>query len=212
MIVCGIDEAGRGSFVGPMAIAGVAVDERDLGTLRDAGVRDSKTLSPHVRERLCHTILENSISHTVRRVRPRTIDNSVVLHGLSDLEIDRMAGIIRDVRADAYYVDSCYADADLFGRRLAEASGRSGVRARTKADSIYTVVAAASILAKVARDRSVSRIRLHHPVGSGYPGDAKTAAYVRGIYRSTGAFPGFARRSWYTACRIAGDERLRVAV
>lgn len=212
MIVCGIDEAGRGSFVGPMTIAGVAIDDTKLGALREAGVRDSKTLSPQARERLHDTILENCTSYVVRRVRPHTIDNSVVFHGLSDLELHRMAGIVRTVRADAYYVDSCYADADLFGSKLADMSGSRSVHAYTKADSKYTVVAAASILAKVARDRSISYIRRHHPVGSGYPGDAKTAAYVRDIYRTTGRFPDFARRSWYTACRIAGDDRLRVAV
>lgn len=208
MIVCGIDEAGRGSFVGPMAIAGVTVDERRLHVLEEAGVRDSKLLSPRTREKLHKVILENAVSHVVRRVRPRTIDNSVVFHGLSDLEIDRMAGIIRDVMADTYYVDSCYADAGLFGSMLAEKSGNPHVRAYTKADSRYTVVAAASILAKVARDRSIAQIRRRHSVGSGYPGDKKTAAYLRDVYRATGQFPDFARRSWYTACRIAGDERL----
>lgn len=210
MIVCGIDEAGRGSFVGPMAIAGVALDERDLDTLQEAGVRDSKMLSPQARERLHHTILEYAKDYTVRRVRPRTIDNSVVLHGLSDLEIDRMAGIVRSIQADTYYVDSCYADAELFGRTLSEASGNSHILARTKADSLYTVVAAASILAKVARDRSISRIRKRHPVGSGYPGDTKTSGYLQKMYLSTGSFPDFARRSWYTACRIAGDDRLSI--
>ena len=212
MIVCGIDEAGRGSFVGPMAIAGVAVDDARLDMLQKAGVRDSKTLSPQARGRLHDTILENCTAYVVRRVRPQTIDNSVVFHGLSDLELHRMAGIIRTIRADTYYVDSCYADAELFGRRLAEMAGSRGVHSHTKADSKYTVVAAASILAKVARDRSISYIRRRHPVGSGYPGDAKTAAYVRDVYHATGKFPDFARRSWYTACRIAGDDRLRVIV
>ena len=212
MIVCGIDEAGRGSFVGPMAIAGVAIDERSLGALREAGIRDSKTLSPQVRERLYHIILANCTAHAIKRVRPHTIDNSVVFHRLSDLEMHRMADIIRTVQADAYYVDSCYADAGLFERRLADMSGSQSVHAYTKADSRYTVVAAASILAKVSRDRSVSRIRRYHPVGNGYPGDTKTAAYVQKIYHSTGKFPSFVRQSWYTACRIVGDERLRVTI
>lgn len=210
MIVCGIDEAGRGSFVGPMAIAGVALDESRLYKLDEAGVRDSKLLSPRARARLYDIILENSTSCMVRRVRPRTIDNSVVFHGLSTLEMDRMAYIIRHIRADTYYVDSCYADADLFGSMLAKKSGNPHVCAYTKAELRYTVVAAASILAKVARDRSIQHIRRHHPVGSGYPGDKKTAAYIGTVYRATGKFPKFTRSSWYTACRIAGDERLAI--
>lgn len=209
MIVCGVDEAGRGSFVGPLVIAGVAVDESRLPVLEEAGVRDSKVLTPHARTRLCRTILENATDHVVRRIRPRTIDNSVVFHGLSDLELDRMAGIVSEIRADAYYVDSCYADAALFGERIAKLSGNSNIRSHTKADSRFTVVSAASILAKVARDRSVSNIRRTHPVGSGYPSDPRVAECVGRIYRATGSFPDFARRSWYTACRIAGEQRVR---
>ena len=210
LIICGIDEAGRGSFVGPLAIAGVCIHEEDIHILQDAGVRDSKRLSPYARQRLYNTILDVSTSHTIRRIYPRTIDNSVVFHGLTDLEMKRMADIIRNTYADIYYVDSCYQDAGLFGKRLSKMSGNRCIKSYTKADSLYTVVAAASILAKVARDRSISHIRRHHPVGNGYPGDTKTSAYVRDIYASTGEFPRFARKSWYTACRIAGDERLRV--
>lgn len=207
MIVCGVDEAGRGSFVGPLVIAGVAVEESSLPALERAGVRDSKTLTPRARSRLYRVILENSVAHLIRRIRPRTIDNSVLFHGLSDLELDRMAGIVSSIRADAYYVDSCYADEALFGARLAAISGGHPIHSHTRADSRFTVVAAASILAKVARDRSVSNIRRRHPVGSGYPSDSRAAECVGGIYRATGAFPDFARRSWLTACRIAGDQR-----
>ena len=207
MIVCGIDEAGRGSFVGPMAIAGVAIDDAKLDMLREAGVRDSKVLSPHARGRLHDTILKSCASYVVIRVRPQTIDNSVVFHGLSDLELHRMARIIRSVRADAYYVDSCYADADLFGSRLADMSGSRSVHSYIKADSKYTVVAAASILAKVARDRSISYIRRRHPVGSGYPSDSKTIQYVRDVYLSTGTVLPFVRKSWSTAHRVLGDQR-----
>lgn len=207
MIVCGVDEAGRGSFVGPLVIAGVAVEESRLPALERVGVRDSKTLTPRARSRLYRVILENSVAHVIRRIRPRTIDNSVLFHGLSDLELDRMAGIVSSIRADAYYVDSCYADEALFGERLATISGGHPIHSHTRADSRFTVVAAASILAKVARDRSVSNIRRSHPVGSGYPSDSRVAECVGSIYRTTGTFPDFARRSWLTACRIAGDQR-----
>lgn len=202
-----MDEAGRGSFVGPMVIAGVALDRAGLRVLDDAGVRDSKTLTPRARDRLYHTILDNSTAHAVRYVRPKTIDNSVVSHGLSDLELRRMAGIVSRIDADAYYVDSCYADAGRFGRELARMSRNENIHSYTKADSRFTVVAAASILAKVCRDRSISRICRNHQVGSGYPGDSRTAECVGRIYHSTGTFPDFARKSWYTACRIAGDQR-----
>ncbi len=208
MIACGIDEAGRGSFIGPLVIAGVAIEETSLPYLYEEGVRDSKVLSPRTRMRLYDTILNVATGYVIKRVRPRTIDNSVLFHGLADLEMERMAAIMAHIFADIYYVDSCYADASLFERRLSRLAGDKRVRAYTKADSQFTVVAAASILAKVSRDKSISSIRRTHHVGSGYPSDSRAADCVAQIYHTTGMFPDFARRSWYTACRIAGDERM----
>lgn len=207
MIVCGIDEAGRGSFIGPMVIAGVAIQEFDLPYLEKCGVRDSKLLTPHKREQLYNTILEHATGYVITRVQPNTIDNSVLFHALTDLEMKRMAKIITVIEAGRYYVDSCYADEELFGRRLAMLSGCSTIHSHSKADARFTVVAAASILAKVARDRSVSNIRRRYPVGSGYPGDKRSSLSVARLYKETGVFPSFVRKSWYTACRIAGDQR-----
>lgn len=209
MIVCGIDEAGRGSFVGPMAIAGVAIRKSDVSHLEAEGVQDSKTLTADIRERLYRIILDCAVDYAICWVYPRTIDNSVLFHGLADLELDRMAKIISKVRADRYYVDSCYADEKLFGHKLAALSGCSSIHSHVRADSRFTVVAAASILAKVSRDRSISHIQRQHPVGSGYPSDSTVREYVSGIYQKTGVFPAFVRQSWYTACRIAGEQRAK---
>ena len=208
MIVCGIDEAGRGSFVGPMVIAGVAVEYSSVSYLHEEGVRDSKILSPKFREKLYHTILDVATDNIVQKICPQTIDNSVLFHGLADLELKKMAHIISDMHADEYYVDSCYANASLFEGKLYEHTVDRTIHSHTKADSKFTVVAAASIVAKVVRDRAVANIRRVHPVGSGYPSDSRAAECVSRIYHSTGMFPSFARRSWYTACRIAGDQRI----
>lgn len=207
VILCGIDEAGRGSFIGPMAIAGVTIKESDVPYLDSEGVQDSKVLTPDTRRRLYHTILDCALDCIIYRIYPRIIDNSVLFHGLADLELDRMAKIVSRVQADRYYVDSCYADQDLFGRKLSALSGSDSIHSHVRADSQFTVVAAASILAKVSRDRSVSQIQRHHPVGSGYPSDATVCEYVGMIYQKTGMFPAFVRQSWYTACRIAGRQR-----
>lgn len=207
MIICGIDEAGRGSFIGPLVVAGVAIPDSSIDTLHKAGVRNSKILTPDTRNRLYDTILEHSVSWAVRRCRPRTIDNSVLFHGLTDLEIDKMADIIRHVRADEYYVDSCYANAAQFGNKLAKITKNTHIHSHTKADSRFVVVAAASIIAKVTRDRSIRNIQKNHPVGSGYPSDSKTIQYVRDVYLSTGTVLPFVRKSWSTAHRVLGDQR-----
>ena len=49
MIICGVDDAGRGSMVGPLVIAGVTIDKKNLKKLKSIGVQDSKKLSPKTR-------------------------------------------------------------------------------------------------------------------------------------------------------------------
>lgn len=207
MIVCGIDEAGRGSFIGPMVIAGVAIDESNLDMLHQAGVKDSKMLTAGARRSLYSMILEHSVSHVVRRCHPNTIDNSVLFHGLTDLEITKMTDIIRCTPADAYYVDSCYSDAALFGKRLQDLTQNTHIHSHIDADVKFVVVAAASIIAKVLRDRAIQRIQKSHPVGSGYPADTETVRYVREIYLATGKMPLFVRKSWSTMRRVHMDQR-----
>ena len=52
MQICGIDDAGRGSMLGPLVIAGISLDKRKLRKLSSLGVKDSKKLSPKLREQL----------------------------------------------------------------------------------------------------------------------------------------------------------------
>jgi ribonuclease HII len=49
MQICGIDEAGRGSMLGPLVIAGISLDKKNLRKLSSLGVKDSKKLSPKLR-------------------------------------------------------------------------------------------------------------------------------------------------------------------
>jgi len=50
--VCGVDEAGRGSLVGPLVIAGVSINRSKIRKLKSMGIRDSKKLTPSQREKL----------------------------------------------------------------------------------------------------------------------------------------------------------------
>ena len=66
MLMSGVDEAGRGSVIGPLVIAGVSLEEKDLPKLVDLGVKDSKLLSPQRREELAVQIRELALNcHTV---------------------------------------------------------------------------------------------------------------------------------------------------
>ena len=58
MQICGVDEAGRGSVLGPLVVAGITISKSKINILKKLGVRDSKKLSPAVREHLYKKIIE----------------------------------------------------------------------------------------------------------------------------------------------------------
>jgi ribonuclease HII len=66
-------------------------------------------------------------------------------------------------------------------------------------------VSAASILAKVTRDRAIANLAKKHPVGSGYPSDSKTVSFVRDWFLKNGKLPDFVRKSWAPAKLIASQ-------
>ena len=80
MIICGVDDAGRGSMVGPLVIAGVRIDKKNLKKLKSIGVQDSKKLSPKTREILYKKIIEIVDEYYVVRISPKTIDANVFKH------------------------------------------------------------------------------------------------------------------------------------
>ena len=57
MLVCGVDDAGRGSVLGPLVIAGISIEKNKIKQLVKIGVKDSKQLSPQSREKLYKQIL-----------------------------------------------------------------------------------------------------------------------------------------------------------
>ncbi|ABK77192.1 ribonuclease HII [Cenarchaeum symbiosum A] len=198
MLVCGVDEAGRGSLVGPLVIAGVAIKRNRMRELKSMGVRDSKKLTRKARESLYPEIVNMADSYHISRVPPGVVDRSVGRHMLNDLEARYMARVITRLGHGTTYVDSCDVNPRRFGGRVSEMSGRT-VRSYHRADDRFVIVSAASILAKVARDRSIERLRKSHDVGSGYPSDRRTVGFVRGYYNKNGAMPPFVRRSWRPA-------------
>lgn len=210
MIVAGIDEAGRGPVVGPMVIACVAVEESAVEALVAAGARDSKKLSAKRRTATAEALRAiPGIRIEEEIVTPPEIDEAVRDRAmtLNGLEISRMARLIDRVRPDLVTVDLVGASAERLQislLRLLDFPVR--VVAAAKAEDLYPATAAASIIAKTRRDALVAAIDDAYsarfgPVGSGYPGDPKTIAFVRAAGRSV---EGIVRRSWGSACLEAG--------
>ena len=94
MQVCGVDEAGRGSMLGPLVIAGISISKSKVNLLKKQGIRDSKKLSPRARERLYKKIINIVDDYYVVKIPPRIIDKSVSNHSLNHLEAKYMAKVI----------------------------------------------------------------------------------------------------------------------
>ena len=205
MYVCGIDDAGRGSMLGPLVIAGISIRRSRLAILRKLGVRDSKRLSPKQREDLYKKIITVVDCYYVARIPPRSIDASVKRHALNHLEAKYMARVVSKLGPDASYVDSCDVNPRRFGREISRLSGRK-IHSYHHADSRFTVVSAASIVAKVSRDRSILRLQQNYDLGSGYPSDSKTVKFVTKFYNVHHRLPSFVRHSWRPVQKILATD------
>ena len=197
----GLDEAGRGSVIGPLVVGGFAVREDRLPELADLGVRDSKLLTPARRDELYGALRKVG---TVRysALSPGRIDRAVRHHGLNALEAEAFAGLVRALRPARVFVDACDPVAARFGETIARYAGfpAGAIDSRHKADRDIAVVSAASIVAKVQRDRAIARLagRLGTPIGTGYPSDPVTRAFLRETLLASPSTPPWLRRSWST--------------
>ncbi len=202
--ILGIDEAGRGSLVGPLVVGGFLMEADRIPELETLGVRDSKRLTPARREAIFAELPRIGRPLTVS-LGPKAVDRAVSGGHLNELELAAFARLIRTHRPDMAYADACDPVAERFGRRLRAASGHDGrVHARHKADRDLLVVGAASIVAKVHRDRAIARLRERwgENLGSGYPSDERTVEFVRATLAVGGPPPSWLRRSWATMERV----------
>ena len=199
-----MDEAGRGCLLGPLVVAGVAVSRRGAKELREIGVKDSKKLSSARREELYPEIIRIAEDARWEKISPAEIDE-VVTHGrrlrrLNYLEAVYFARVIDGLGARRATVDASDVIPRRFGddiRRNLKSSCR--VESFHKADRDYPAVSAASIVAKVQRDREVAALRrAHGDFGSGYPSDPVTRAFFTEKLRRGEPLPPFVRKSWKT--------------
>ncbi len=198
-ILLGIDEAGRGSLVGDMFVVGVCVDESKLGLLEKLGVRDSKLLTPDMREKLYDKIVDVVDEVLVKRIPPNRIDEE----NLNKLFIEAVAEIVREALLKCKDIVKVYVDLTGSRNKLVNAIRKTGfngdIVAEHYADKNYVVVSTASIVAKVLRDRHIKELsKTHGDIGSGYPSDPKTINWLKRIVVEKGELPSIVRRSWST--------------
>jgi len=138
--LCGIDEAGRGPFAGPLVVAGVLL-KKDID-----GLNDSKKLTEKKRESLFDTIKENSIFHIVF-----SSNQEIDEFGLSICLQNSIKEIMKTIKTTDYLMDGN------------TTFGIENLECLIKADDKIEEVSAASILAKVSRDRYMKEIASKYP-------------------------------------------------
>lgn len=205
VIIAGTDEAGRGAVIGPMIVAGVSIPKEKEHLLKKFGVKDSKELTPRKREKLVEKIEKIAKDIIVIEVGPCKIDNyrkSGI--GLNKLEVIKFAEIINFLEPHIAYIDC----PDTNKQRI-ENLLRKMVRNETDlvvehfADKKYPSVSAASIIAKVERDKRIKKLEKEYgKIGSGYPSDPITQEWLKNWIRENKKFPECVRKTWITANNI----------
>lgn len=146
--VAGVDEAGRGALAGPVVAAAVIFDERASGL---AGrIRDSKQLKPEEREVLFPLIQEQAVSVGVGIVEPSEIDQINILHAA--LKAMKIAIARLDPKPDL-----CLIDGNV------RAPLKIPQKCIIKGDVRVATIGAASIIAKVTRDRLMGELSIRYP-------------------------------------------------
>lgn len=195
-MICGVDEAGRGPVMGPLVVGCVYVEDDTV--LRKIGVRDSKKLSPKVRERMYDEILSSVNDYSIVILEAKEIDERMKVKNLNEIEMDMFVEATTKIPTDAIYADCPDVDENRFTVELSSRTGNTGAVGRNKADDIYPVVSAASIIAKVTRDRLMDRIseKFGVDLGSGYPSDEKTMSFIRDWIAEHHSAPEYTRTCW----------------
>ncbi len=205
-MICGVDEAGRGPVIGPMVIVGVCAEADKIENL---GVRDSKKLTPKRREYLAERIREVADQIVIRIIEPEDIDEMRKKMTINEIEVEVFAQIISQLRGKEIYVDAADVDEDRFAEEIKKRVGKEvNIISKHKADAIYPIVSAASIIAKVERDRRIREIAEEiGDFGSGYPADERTKRFLEEYLKEHGELPPHTRRSWKSAKRLMEKKK-----
>ncbi len=197
MIVAGIDEAGKGSVIGPLVVCGFRCKDDEVDLIREIGVRDSKKIQREKREKIAK-ILMDTFDYEIIILSAEEINERMENETINDILRDCCLKLIKNLNADLTYVDSFDVKAERLKAELENKSSKRVV-AMHKGERIE-VVAAASIIAKYYRDKLIDELKSKFgDFGSGYPSDRKTIEWLK---RDLNYELNIVRKKWKTLKRL----------
>ena len=219
-ILGGVEEAGRGPVIGPMVMAGVVVEKGVQEKLKEIGVKDSKLLSPKQREQLFPKIKDLVKDYKIIILDADDVDAALndSSMNLNKLEAKTSAKLIEILKPDTVILDCPSTNPPAYVEQVEsffEKDNSSKIIAEHKADLNYPVVSAASILAKVTRDKLVKELEqqakdilgVDVKLGSGYPSDPNTKKFLELYWDKLDSVKGgFFRKTWKTYTNIANKK------
>uniref|UniRef100_A0A3P8VPY9 Ribonuclease n=1 Tax=Cynoglossus semilaevis TaxID=244447 RepID=A0A3P8VPY9_CYNSE len=215
----GIDEAGRGPVLGPMVYGICFCPVSKKEDLKNLKVADSKTLSEDERENLFQKLDESSsyVGWALQILSPNTISTSMLQrtkYNLNALSHDTAIGLVQAIHSFPFWFTVL--PVSKYEEKLSQRFPGITVTVRPKADSLFPIVSAASICAKVARDRVVKGWKFTEDLGevdtdygSGYPNDPKTKAWLLKYLDPVFGYPQFVRFSWSTAQTLMDSKAVK---
>lgn len=213
-MISGIDEAGRGPVIGPLVVAGVTI--KDDAPLIELNVRDSKKITPKRRIFLAEIIKQIASKYEVLIISAKDIDDMRKVMTLNEIEINAFSKVVKKLKPEFCYVDSADVNENRFKQDiLSQLTFKPEIVSKHKADDIYPIVGAASIIAKTRRDEEVSIIerelqqKLDMPMGSGYPADPFTQKFLKAWVTRYKRLPPYIRKSWKTSQNLLKQYNIR---
>jgi ribonuclease HII len=206
--IAGIDEAGRGPLIGPLVIAVAALQEGREQELKDLGVKDSKLLTETQREEILK-YLEHLVKYELIILNPQEVDSALESPNtnLNWLEADHGADLLNklDVKLDneisRCIIDCPSTNINAYTNYFSEKvdNKETILQVEHKADMNHLIVGAASIIAKVTREKELEKLKkkYHIDFGSGYPSDPNTKKFIKENWDNPKISP-IIRKSWAT--------------
>lgn len=198
--IAGLDESGRGCVIGDLVVGCVVMDNKVAQLLN---IPDSKKVkSRKKREELYDKIIKNAeqvitVQYTAYEI------TQAQRRGFTMNEIETMmfATALENINSkniNKVYLDAADVNEKRFGNIIKKLSGlKCTFISEHKADDKYSIVGAASIVAKVTRDRALDE--LHIDAGNGYPADKTCQEWLK---KCNGKFPSCVRTEWETVKRL----------